>query len=167
MRLGNWHTVWLEFEFDEKTGKYRRRWARRSQPGICGFGAIERTNEHGRLFFCHYRSNKRMFFQAGQRRWALDTPGLRLEYRLRDDRTSSEFRVVQADEVAFSCTYRHRLRTAWARRDPTYDNLDLEHDHFLGHLANLVLPEGDSDVWHDGGAVQPGVAADGATPRRR
>jgi asparagine synthetase B (glutamine-hydrolysing) len=166
MRLGNWRTLWLDFEFDPLTGKYAHRWARRRSRIISGFGAIERTVEHGRLFFAHYRSNKRMVFQAGQRRWALDTPGLRLEYRLLDDSMSSEFRVVDKDEVAFLCTYRHRLRTAWARRDPTYDNIDFEEDHFLGHLGNLTLPEGDSRTWHDAGAVQPGVAADAVSRRR-
>ena len=167
MRLGNWNTVWLDFEFDPGTGRYSYRMGDRKRLGISGFGAVEHTFEHGRVFFCIYRCAKRIVFRAGSRSWALDSTDLRLTYRLRDDRRSSEFTVLENDEPAFNCTYRHPLRTAMARIDPTYDNSDFEHDHFLGYLGRLHLPHQDSEVWQDAeGAVQQGVAAAGAAPRR-
>jgi len=54
-----------------------------------------------------------------------------------------------------------------ARIDPTYDNIDVEQGHFLGHVGHLHLPHQDSEVWQDAeSAVQQGVAADGAARRR-
>jgi hypothetical protein len=164
MLLGHWGTVWLAFRFVSRTGQYSRRF-RRKEDGLCGFGAVERTREHGRTFFCLYRSGRRIFFQAGERRWPLDTSGVRFEYRLLPDKKSSEFRVLDRDQVVFVCSYRHRLRSAWAKIDATYDNIDFERDHFLGHVGSLTPPLEDRDVWQDAGAVQPGIAADGATPR--
>lgn len=62
MRLGNWNTVWLDFEFDPGTGHYSYRMGDRKRLGISGFGAIESTLEHGRVFFCIYRCAKRIVF---------------------------------------------------------------------------------------------------------
>jgi hypothetical protein len=85
-------------------------------------------------------------------------------YRLREDGRSSEFTVLRNDQPEFICTYRHPLRTLMARIDPTYDNIDFEHDHFLGHLGQRRLPAPDSEVWQDAeDAVQPGLA-EGGTP---
>jgi len=166
MRLGNWNTAWLDFEFDPRTGRYSYRRSARKRLRICGFGSVERTLEHGRVFFCIYRSGKRMMFRAGSRSWALDSTDLRLVYRLREDRRSSEFFVLKNEEPEFTCTYRHPLRTLMARIVPTYDNIDFEHDHFLGHLGYRHLPEHDSEVWQDAEeAVQPGVVPDGPSAR--
>jgi len=77
MRLGNWGTVWLDFEFDPRTSGYSYRIAPRRKRIVCGFGAVERTVEHGSVFFCLYRSNERLVFQAGERRWWLDAVDLR------------------------------------------------------------------------------------------
>jgi len=166
MLLGNWRIGWLAFEFDPREGRYSRRFRVQKDSAACGFGSIERTIEHGRMFFALYRSRRRVIFQAGSQSWVLNTSRVRFEHRLRADKRSSEFSVLHDGRLAFACSYRHTLRSTMARLDPTYDSIDFEHDYFLGHVGNLAPPVPDRGVWQDAEAVQEGVAADGAAPRR-
>jgi hypothetical protein len=149
MLLGNWRIGWLAFEFDPGEGRYSRRFRAAKDSAVCGFGTVERTIEHGNMFFALYRSDRTVVFQAGPQSWALNTGRLRFEHRLRVDTRSSEFSVFQDDRLAFGCSYRHPVRSTMARLDPTYDNIDFEKDYFLGHVGNLVPPLPDRDVWQD------------------
>ena len=164
MLLGSWRTSRLAYELDRESGRYSRRLVRLgiSLP-TSGFGAIERTREHGKMLFSMYRWDSRLVFQAGTRSWHLDRTDLRLVYRLLDDGRSSEFSVHEGDEVVFRCSYRHWLRAALARRDVTHDNVDFERDHFLAHMAGRSLPIKDFDDWEDG-KTAPYGAADGRAP---
>ena len=165
MQLGAWRRIWLAYDFDRQTGRYTRRLVRSGQHlASCGFGAIERTREHGRVFFCLYRWGGQIHFQIGQRSWPLDTAGLRCTYQLLESGRSSEFNLHQGDELLFRCSYRHWLRARLRRRDED-DNFDVERDHFLAHVASLALPMGDSDAWEDGEAqLKAAAAADAAPP---
>jgi hypothetical protein len=154
MLLGSWRRVWLAYDFQRDTGRYTRRLARLGVPlAISGFGATERTREHGKMFFCIYRWDGRLVFQAGTRSWPLDRPDLTLAYRLLDDRRSSELSVREGNEVVFRCSYRHWLRSLVARRPSDHDNIDFERDHFLAHVAGRSLPAQDFDGWEDGSAA--------------
>jgi hypothetical protein len=154
MILGAWRRSWLAYDFDRDGARYARRLARLGELlPICGFGTLEKTREHGRLFFALYRFGRHIWFQAGTRTWRLDTPGLRLVYRLVDSGRASEFSVHEGDGVTFLCSYRHPLRALFSRGNPDPDNVDSEGHHFLAHVAGQRLPLGDSEVWHDGEAT--------------
>ncbi len=149
MRLGGWRSVWLEYDFDRKTGRWTRRIvkARPDRP-VCGFGAVERTREHGALFFCLYRWGDRQVFQAGARSWWLD--GADLKFTFRGGRTRSEFGVHEEGAVTFRCSYGNRIRTAMALVNTTHDDLDYENDHFLLRVGTLSLPAAAPEAWIDG-----------------
>jgi len=150
MRLGHWNTVWLEFDFEPGINKHSIHFSKRGRIDlVSGYGAVERTLEHGRTFFCIYRSGGRIHFQAGNRCWALDAPGLRFEFQLLASRTASTFTVHEADEAVFRCTYRHWLRSRLGSMDPTYDYLDFQSDHFLSHIGDLDLSLRDRLDWLD------------------
>jgi hypothetical protein len=154
MILGAWRRSWLAYEFDRDSARYTRRLARLGELlPICGFGAIEKTREHGRTFFGLYRWGGRIWFQAGTRTWRLDTPDLRLVYRLVDNGRASEFSLHEGDRTAFMCSYRHPIRALFARGQPDPDNVDSEGHHFLAHVAGQRLPLDDSEIWHDGEAT--------------
>lgn len=142
---------WLAFEFDPRQGRYSRRLRAQKDSAVCGFGSVELTTEHGPMLFALYRSGGTIVFQAGPQSWRLNTSSLRFEHRLRADKRSSEFSVFQDDRLAFACSYRHAFRSIMARLDPTYDNIDFEHDYFLGHVGSLAPPLPDRDVWQDAG----------------
>ena len=109
---------------------------------------------HGRLFFGLYRWGGQLWFQAGAHSWRLDAADLRLSYRrLQGGPPASEFSVHEGGNLAFVCSYRHRLRSLWARSESTLDTLDCETSHFLAHVAGQSLPRGDSEVWQDGAAT--------------
>ena len=157
MLLQSWRSAWLAYEFDRDSGRYSRRVIRLgiSLP-ISGFGFTERTREYGKLFFCVYRWDARLVFQAGKRVWPLDRQDLTFVYRLLGDRKSSEFIVREGGTEVFRCTYRHWIRSLLSRADGTHDNIDFEQDHFLAHVAGRPLPASDFDGWQD--AVPPVVA---------
>jgi hypothetical protein len=160
MLLGSWRRSRIVYAFDRDTGRYSRRLARLgiSLP-ISGFGATERTREQGKVFFCIYRWDSQLVFQAGTRAWRLDRKDLTWAYRLQDGGKSSEFSIHQGGELVYRCSYRHWFRSLLSRGDGTSDNIDLERDHFLAHVAGRSLPAGDFDGWQDGNpAQQPAVA---------
>jgi hypothetical protein len=155
MVLGAWRRSWLAYSFDRYGGAFSRRLIRLGESlPICGFGAVEKTREHGRMFFCLYRWGGRIWFQAGDQTWRLDSSDLRMSYRLLPGAGASEFCVMQSSRVVFRCSYAHRLRGLFTRADATRDNIDFEGRHFLAHVAGHELPVLDSEAWHDGkGAV--------------
>ncbi len=151
MLLGSWRTSRLAYEFDRNTGRYSRRLVRLGIPlPICGFGATERTLEHGKTFFSIYRWDSGLVFQAGIRAWRLDRKDLSFTYRPVDGGRRSEFAVREGANVVFQCSYRHWLRTLFSRADATDDLVDFEKDHFLAHVAGRALPAADFDGWQDG-----------------
>jgi hypothetical protein len=153
MLLVAWRTSRLAYDFDRDTGRYRRRLVRFGvHLPMSGLGALERTREHGKLFFCLYRWEGRIHFQAGARSWRLDQAGLRFAFRPLDGKTS-EFSVYLGDELTFRCTYRHWLRARLLGRDATADSVHFELDHFLAHVAGQPLPVSDLEAWEDGKAV--------------
>lgn len=168
MRLSSW-SVWLQFQFDPDSGVYRRKFVRdpKHAPPISGQGGIERTVEHGRLFFCIYRWEEDLIFRAGVRTWSLARDDLRLEFS-RVSRTRSRFRVLEGSQESFRATYSHFLRNLMARADPTYDGLDFAEDHFLAMVASHTLPVTLATApgwqgWLDGApAAQERVASDPA-----
>ena len=122
---------------------------RPERQSVCGFGAIERTIEHGRMFFALYRSRGTVIFQAGPQSCVLNTSGVRFEHRLRTDERSSESSGLHDGRLAFACSYRHALRATMARLTRR-DNTDFEHDYFLRHTRrNLAPPVPDRGVWQD------------------
>jgi hypothetical protein len=109
------------------------------RPQISGQGGLERTREHGLVFFALYRQASDLVFRAGARQWSLARSDLRFEFsQLRPAR--SRFRVFEGTSETFQCTYGHILRSIAAQMDVTYDNLDFENDHFLAFVASLRLP---------------------------
>jgi hypothetical protein len=159
MLLGAWRTSRLAYEFDPDTGRYSRRLVRLgiSLP-ISGFGAIERTREYGRVFFCIYRWNAGLVFQAGRRIWRLDRGDLAWSYRQLDGGRSSEFSITEGGKLAYRCTYRHWLRAVLTHVDVTSDNIDFEQSHFLAHVAGRSLPAADFDGWQDASVTQATAA---------
>jgi hypothetical protein len=157
--LGAWRTSRLAYEFDRQTGRYSRRLVRLgiSLP-ISGFGAIERTREHGRVFFCIYRWNAGLVFQAGTRAWRLDRGDLAWSYRQLDGGRSSEFSISEGGQLVYRCTYRHWLRAVRAHATVSSDNIDFEQAHFLAHVAGRSLPAADFDGWQDASATQDPAA---------
>ncbi len=150
MILGAWRRSWLAYIFDRETGRWRRRLVKLGERiPASGFGAIETTREHGRVFFALYRFDGRIVFQAGTRRFAFDDPAVNCSFRVEAGGRSSEFTVVQSNEVAFRCTYRHWFRPTSQRRDPLHESLNFEAQHFLAYVAGLVLPISDFDTWED------------------
>jgi hypothetical protein len=159
MLLGSWRTSRLAYEFDRHTGRYSRRLVRLGiNLPISGFGTTERTREHGKVFFCIYRWDSGLVFQAGSRAWRLDRNDLSCTYRQLDSGRSSEFAVREGATVVFRCSYRHWVRAILSRGDATYDNVDFEQDHFLAHMAGRSLPADDFEGWQDGSAAQQTVA---------
>jgi hypothetical protein len=153
MLLVAWRTSRLAYEFDRDTARYRRRLVRFGvHLPMSGLGAVERTREHGKVFFCLYRWAERIHFQAGVRAWRLDQEGLRFEFRPLDGRTS-EFSVLLQQQLVFRCSYQHWLRARRLRPDATLDSVDLERDHFLAHVAGQPLPVADVEAWEDGQAL--------------
>jgi hypothetical protein len=166
MLLGAWRTSRLVYRFDREAGHYQRRLVRLgvSLP-TSGFGAIERTREHGKMFFGLYRWDGRMVFQAGKRRWHLDRTDLKIAYRPLPGGRSSELTVHEAGALAFRCSYRHWLRSIFPRRDTADDDtVDLERNHFLAHVAGQSLPMRDLEAWTDGKVAEEELAAERATP---
>jgi hypothetical protein len=162
MILSAWRRSWLAYAFDRETAGYARRLVRLGEHlPISGFGAVEKTREHGRTFFALYRWGRQIWFQAGQHRWRLDAVGLQLGYRVLPGGRSSEFTVRAGDDLAYHCTYGHRLRSLFNRGERAGDTVDLETGHFLAHVAGQPLPLGDSDAWYDGEAsIKRETAAD-------
>jgi hypothetical protein len=158
--LGAWRTSRLAYEFDRETGRYSRRLVRLgiSLP-ISGFAALERTREHGRQFFCIYRWNAGLVFQAGTRAWRLDRSDLAWSYRQLDGGRSSEFSISEGGKLVYSCTYRHWIRRVFSHVDVSHDNIDFEQDHFLAHVAGRSLPAPDFDGWQDAGVADSAVSA--------
>jgi hypothetical protein len=158
MLLGAWRTSRLAYEFDRDTGRYSRRLVRlgTSLP-ISGFGAIERTREHGEVFFSLYRWDSGLVFQAGTRAWRLDRKDLTCVYRQLDGGKSSEFSVNEGGNLVYRCSYRHWLRAIRSRMHHSVDNIDFEQDHFLAHVAGRSLPADDFDGWQDAVVAQPGT----------
>ncbi len=150
MLLGSWKTSRLAYAFDRETGRYTRRVVRLgvSLP-LSGFGATERTREHGKVFFCLYRWDAGLVFQAASRAWRLDRKDLSCSFRRLEGGRASEFTVSEGGVVVYRCSYRHWLRGLFSRADATYDNVDLERDHFLAHVAGHIFPAGDFDEWQD------------------
>jgi hypothetical protein len=166
MLLGAWRTSRLVYRFDREGGRYQRLLVRLgiSLP-TSGFGAVERTREHGKMFFCIYRWDGRIVFQAGTRRWHLDRTDLKLEFRRLPGGRSSELSVHEGGALVFRCSYRHWLRAVFPRRDTTEDDtVDLERNHFLAHVAGRTLPVHDFDAWEDGKTVEAELAALKTTP---
>ena len=166
MLLGAWRTSRLAYRFDRERGQYH---APARSPGdrlaTSGFGAIERTREHGKMFFCIYRWDGRIVFQAGTRWWHLTAPIWSSPSGASPGGRSSELSVHEGDALAFRCSYRHWLRAISSRRDTTDDDqVDLERNHFLAHVAGRALPVHDFDAWEDGKAVEAELAALKATP---
>jgi len=146
----------MAYEFDRESGRHSRRLVRLGIPlPVCGFGAIERTREHGKVFFCIYRWDSGLIFQAGKRAWRLDRADLKFSYRVLGGGTSSEFSILEGSDVAYRCSYRHWFRGLLSRRNVTDDTVDLERDHFLAHLAARTLPARDFEGWEDGNAPEP------------
>jgi hypothetical protein len=153
MILGAWRRSWLAYSFDRYGGDFSRRVIRLGEHlPISGFGAIEKTLEHGRLFFSLYRWGGRIWFQAGDRSWRLDTADLRLGYRSLPGGRVSEFAVIENARISFRCSYANGLRGLFARAGEAGDNVDCEGRHFLAHVAGQHLPMLDSEAWHDGKA---------------
>jgi hypothetical protein len=153
MILGAWRRSWLAYSFDRYGGEFSRRLIRLGEHlPISGFGTIEKTHEHGRLFFSLYRWGGRIWFQAGERSWRLDSPDLRLAYRSLPGGRVSEFAVIENARIGFRCSYANGLRGLFARAADPSDNVDCEGRHFLAHVAGQALPMFDSEAWHDGKA---------------
>lgn len=153
MLLVAWRTSRLTYEFNRDTSRYQRRLVRFGvHVPMNGLGAVERTREHGRIFFCLYRWEGRIYFQAGPRCWRLDQEGLRFQFRPLDRKTS-EFSVCLGNEVVFRCSYRHWLR-ARLLGVKDLDSVDFERDHFLAHVAGQPLPLTDLEAWEDAVAPQ-------------
>jgi hypothetical protein len=149
--LGAWRRSWMGYAFDREGGGFSRRLIRLGEVvPTCGFGAIEKTREHGRMFFSLYRWGGRMWFQAGLQCWPLDTDELRMFYRLQPNAPIAQFSVNQGERLVFHCTYALGLRGWFGRIDREGDNVDFEGRHFLAHVAGHELPLMTSDVWHDG-----------------
>ena len=152
MLLLAWRTSRLAYDFDRETARYRRRLVRFGvHVPMSGLGAVEKTREHGEVFFCLHRWEEQIYFQADTRRWRLDQDGLRFGFRPVDGK-SSEFSVHEKNELAFRCTYRHWLRARLLRRISVLVSVDLERDHFLAHVAGVPLPLADLEAWEDGKA---------------
>jgi hypothetical protein len=163
MHLGAWNTVWLGYVFDRDRGSYSRRLRLRPHASgpISGVGAVERTLEFGKVFFCVYLWGGKVFFQAGQRRWRLDSTNLRFDLQANSDSRELVFRTFESGSQVFQASYRPRKRTARARLDVSYDRLDVELDHLLAHVAAMSLPAIGFEAWRDGSAAEPGVEPDG------
>jgi hypothetical protein len=150
MLLASWRTSRLAYDFDRHTGRYSRRLVRLGiNLPISGFGTTERTREHGKMFFCIYRWNSGLVFQAGTRAWELDRKDLSCTYRQLDGGRSSEFAVREGDSIVFRCSYRHWFRAMLSRADAADDNIDFEQGHFLAHIAGRSLPAVDFEGWQD------------------
>ena len=161
MILGAWRRSWLAYSFDRYGGDFSRRFVRLGEHlPISGFGTIEKTLEHGRLFFSLYRWGGQIWFQAGDRSWRLDSPDLRLAYRSLPGGRISEFAVIENARIGFRCSYANGLRGLFARAGEAGDNVDCEGRHFLAHVAGQTLPMLDSEAWHDGKASAEGESAE-------
>jgi hypothetical protein len=168
MILGAWRRSWLAYSFDRYGGRFWRRFVRLGDSlPLSGFGTVEKTIEHGRMFFCLYRWGGRMWFQAGGRTWCLDSGDLRLAYRLLPGGRGSEFTVTENHRISFRCSYAHRWERLFTRGAAGEDNVDCEGRHFLAHVAGHSLPLADSDAWHDVKALHDGQAGhDGQQERQ-
>ena len=155
MRLGAWATVWFDYAFDRERGTYSRLWRLwpHSTHPISGVGAVERTKEFSKVFFSIHLWQRKPYFQAGLRRWCLDSRNLRFELRASGSPAEHLFRVFEGSAQVFQCTYRPRRRTALAKLDVSYDNLDFELDHLLAHVSAMSLPAVGFDAWVDGDAA--------------
>lgn len=142
MLLAYWNSAWLEGDFDPTTGRVNSRYCFSKDRASSGNGyySHEGIGLRGRTTFAIYRDGTSKIFQAGCKKWDLDSQRLSLRFKTAESGLHSNFEVFEAGNIVFSFRYAHPLRTLMARVDSTYDGLDFQHDHFLSHVTCLARP---------------------------
>lgn len=141
MRLQEWWSNWIVYEFDPRTSRFGRRLRGKRHQGrsVSGCASVERIIGHGRTLFAVYGSGDQLFFHAGGRTWDLARRDVAFHFQTEYGRAISHFRVVERGGASFVYTYRHRFRSITRWFDPAIDDLDDLHDHFLKYVADGAL----------------------------
>jgi hypothetical protein len=140
VRLHHWSQARRDVEFDAATGSAHvvRLPAPRPDTGpVSGFVAFERALWGRSVPFALYRSGDDLFFSAGRRAWNLGQSRLSFSHG-RPIAFVSRFQVLESGRVVFSFWYSHVARLLLEALDPTYNDLDQEHDFFLAFVAQYA-----------------------------
>ena len=136
--LASWTSVWVTGRFDPRTGRLRRRISlvpRRDTSVVVGYFALERSPEGGLIPAAIYSCGTHLLLHVAAHSWRLPDPDLNFTHTVTPAATASVFGVSRPGAAAFTCIYRHPLRSALASLDPTHDTIDHENDHFLAFIA--------------------------------
>jgi len=136
--LACWNSVWVTGRFNPRTGALWRLplpSPRKAGAPLAGYCALERTLNGIRLPVVIYSCGTFLRLHVGPSVWQLPDPSISFVHTSVEGVTQSSFSVLCNGADALSFSYRHRIRSAIASVDPTYDGLDHEADYFLSFLA--------------------------------
>ena len=139
--------------FNLEAGKVRRRFClKQEKNNLSGTFSFERSFLFIRTTFAIYLKSGELYFMAGKHTWALSDKKLSFSFRKHENSLLSSFYVLENSVVVWHTTYFHPFRTLYSKIDPTYDEFDINNDHFLLFVAQTALDK----QWQNGAIRQWG-----------
>lgn len=140
IKLSNWNTIWIYYIFF-KNGIFKIGILNIINRDITtqGFASFERLTNGLSKFFAFYILDNKLFFQAGKLKWEITNGDFNANFSFQcKNKIISKFELFKNKQLLFSCCYFHPIRTLVKSIDPTYDEFDFEHDHFLFYISNNI-----------------------------